>query len=396
MALHAFSRCSGIFRSVVSGTIRAPVCKAWYGTIEDNGPKKGQLPPPRPGSSFMLFYMDSIPEIKLKNPGQTKIGVWSKQAGEMWRNLPNEERQIYAEKSKLAWDSYHDQIKKYTEGLTPDQLQEMQEEKWKLQEGKKIRKAYEVALSKHRMPRKPKIPLWTYGETVKREDENFVEMGAKVRAGWKQLPDLEKEVFITDYESKMEQWKEDYGIWVQEMLADGYSEFITPSELKQELRRLGKPKRPLTSYMLYQRACQMERGNMSFTAFAKEMGSRWQQMTDKEKEVFFAEAKIEKDNYIKDMSQWREGLTAQQVKFTEMAEKIINGTLEKELKLAEKNKAKQTEIEKRAKERLAKQKEKQKLGIQKAKQRLAKQKEKIKLAKQSEKQKLGIQKEKEE
>lgn len=46
------------------------------------------------------------------------------------------------------------------------------------------------------------------------------------------------------------------------------------------------PKRPLSAYMFYTKDVRPSLGNMSVTEQAKELGNRWAQMTDAQKEVW--------------------------------------------------------------------------------------------------------------
>ncbi|XP_033747930.1 high mobility group B protein 6-like [Pecten maximus] len=398
MAAYSIGRCSGIFRSVINANIRPAICNAWYGTVQDNVSKKEQ--PSKPASAFVLFYKDKLPMIKENNPGETKIAVLSKLAGEMWHKLPDNERQKYLKSSQDAMAIYSEKLKNYTAGLSSEQLEEIALNAWRMREEKKIKKAYQAALSKHPMPKRPKPAMWVFGETIDSKNCTLKELNQKVKSGWQGLSYAEKETYVAGYEEKMERWKTDFGLWVQDMVLDGSSDFITMHELKQELRRLGMPKRPITAFMLYTRACRMEQGNMSITEFSKEMGSRWKQLSDEEKQVFNKEWKNEWDNYTKDMSQWKASLNEREATFSELAQKIIKGTLEREIKAAEKMLEKQKEKEKIAKEKEKEQKklimQKEKLAKQKEKEKLAKQKEKEKLAKQKEKEKFAKQKAKEQ
>ncbi|XP_069124416.1 transcription factor A, mitochondrial-like isoform X1 [Argopecten irradians] len=361
-------RCGGLFRSVINAKIRPSTCNAWFGTLQENGPETGQ--PSKPASAFIMFFRDNFSSIKENNPGE-KIPVLSKLAGEMWRKLPDSERQKYLKMGQNAMDNYSEKLKTYTEGLSSEQLEEMKLNAWRTREEKKIKKAYQMALSKHPMPKRPKPALWVYGETVDGKNCTLQELNQKVRSGWQQLSYAEKENYVADYEEKMKQWKADFGLWVQDMVLDGNSDFITTHELKQELQRMGMPKRPMSSFMLYSKASRSDQGSMSIAVYSEESKRLW-------------------DNYEKDVSNWKARLSEQELAFSDLAPKVISGTLDREIKAAEQM------IEKeKQKAKMTKEKEKARLAKEKEKEKLAKQKEKAKLARLKAEEKFTKQKAKE-
>jgi hypothetical protein len=78
--------------------------------IKTNNTKKVKDPnaPKRPVTSFMLFNKHKLDEFKKKNPGQ-KISVTliSKQSGQEWKNLKDDEKDKYikiANKEKKRYE----------------------------------------------------------------------------------------------------------------------------------------------------------------------------------------------------------------------------------------------------------------------------------------------------
>jgi len=89
------------------------------------------------------------------------------------------------------------------------------------------------------------------------------------------------------------------------------------ADLKELLTRLGKPKKAMTSYMIYTE----ERRNdlpqdLAPTVKMKQMGEEWKKMSPKQKELFEKKAALAKEEHERLMKRWnkkmeKEGQTIQ-------------------------------------------------------------------------------------
>ncbi|XP_025103306.1 transcription factor A, mitochondrial-like isoform X3 [Pomacea canaliculata] len=75
---------------------------------------------------------------------------------------------------------------------------------------------------------------------------------------------------------------------------------------KQELRDLGKPKKPPNGYMVFVRSSLHARGGVSVNQFCKHLADHWRNMSKEEKEIYEKDARVEREKYKKELEEWEQ------------------------------------------------------------------------------------------
>jgi len=171
------------------------------------------------------------------------------------------------------------------------------------------------------VPKKPNTPWITYYAsnypTYKKAHPNMAvgEIIKLISNEWKKVPEGKKSVMMATYQKEKLKWNKQMESVSQEAKDStltakrskkALSEMRTAqTDLKELLTRLGKPKKPLTSYMIYteERRPALPQ-DMLPTVKAKQMGEEWKKMTPKQKEPFEKKAAIAKDEHEKAMKRW--------------------------------------------------------------------------------------------
>ncbi|XP_076317732.1 transcription factor A, mitochondrial-like isoform X2 [Tachypleus tridentatus] len=74
--------------------------------------------------------------------------------------------------------------------------------------------------------------------------------------------------------------------------------------LKTKLRKLEKPKGPRGPFSLYVSSCMLERRNAPIVQYVKGMSEYWNSMSEEDKEIFYKQAKADKERYLTEMNDW--------------------------------------------------------------------------------------------
>lgn len=181
------------------------------------------------------------------------------------------------------------------------------------------------------LPEKPKRPVNIYLRFVQKVSPSLREQNPKVSTAviaklaaekWRLVDadtkaELEKEykqeqvVWLQQNAHYLNQLTEDQKDQIRQMKTEKMEE-KTRRETKKRAKGLGKPKRPLNSFLLYcndnkPATSSKEDYQSNFKALAK----KWAQMTDMEKQPYVTRAAEENIKYRKDISQWEEKMMAQ-------------------------------------------------------------------------------------
>ncbi|CAI9740203.1 Hypothetical predicted protein [Octopus vulgaris] len=77
-----------------------------------------------------------------------------------------------------------------------------------------------------------------------------------------------------------------------------------PDSEKQSERKHGRPRRPMNSYAIFVQASKVERGNLPFVDFSKQLANTWKNLPKEEKEIYNEEARLEREKYAIQMMNW--------------------------------------------------------------------------------------------
>jgi len=171
------------------------------------------------------------------------------------------------------------------------------------------------------LPKRPKTPwlnFYTKNLPVFKKSNPTLttpEIMRKIGAEWAKVPEKDKSKLQDFYKKENEAYKAEMAEVPQEQLDDikaakkekktKASVASATADLKNLQISLGKPKRPLSSFLLF---CQERRPKLSTTLSPKEtvsaLGAEWRQITPKTKAVFEEKHKKLTEKYVKDLDQW--------------------------------------------------------------------------------------------
>ncbi|GAB1606327.1 transcription factor A, mitochondrial isoform X1 [Argonauta hians] len=131
---------------------------------------------------------------------------------------------------------------------------------------------------------------------------------------YKNLPDSEKQVLKDQAKVRLEAYKKQYAQFKAELSTEQLTALKESSSKKKENRakrrkkmserKFGRPRRPMNSYAIFVQASKVERGNLPFVDFSKRLSTIWKTMPKDEKEIYNEEARVEREKYAENMSNW--------------------------------------------------------------------------------------------
>ncbi|XP_021951746.1 transcription factor A, mitochondrial isoform X2 [Folsomia candida] len=181
------------------------------------------------------------------------------------------------------------------------------------------------------VPPRPKKPLTPYfrflaqvREDAKKENPKLkiTELMKKIGTQWDRLDEAGKEKYLAAYKKDMESYS---------ATLDKYQASLTPEqtalveqlkmekmskkdkrEKKRRVKDLGKPKKPMTAFLLFLRA-QAKHGDTieQYQQLAKQMGTKWKGMSEAEKAPYLAQYNDAASIYEKDLKKWEDKMLKQ-------------------------------------------------------------------------------------
>uniref|UniRef100_A0A7N9IAQ2 Transcription factor A, mitochondrial n=1 Tax=Macaca fascicularis TaxID=9541 RepID=A0A7N9IAQ2_MACFA len=178
--LNALGRSGAELCSGCGSRLRSPFSfvylPKWFSSVLASCPKK-------PVSSYLRFSKQQLPIYRAQNP-DAKTTELVRRIAKHWRELPDSEKKIYRDAYKAEWEVYKENISKFKEQLTPDEITSLEKE-----------------ILDKRLKRKA---------VTKRKEKLKT-----VKENWKNLSDSEKELYIQHakedeirYHNEMKSWEE--------------------------------------------------------------------------------------------------------------------------------------------------------------------------------------------
>ncbi|XP_014776183.1 transcription factor A, mitochondrial isoform X2 [Octopus bimaculoides] len=131
---------------------------------------------------------------------------------------------------------------------------------------------------------------------------------------YKNLPDSEKQVLREQAQTRLQAYKEQYAQFRADLSAEQLTALKESVSKKKEdrakrkkklsERKHGRPRRPMNSYAIFVQASKVERGNLPFIDFSKQLANTWKNLPKEEKEIYNEEARLEREKYAVQMMNW--------------------------------------------------------------------------------------------
>ncbi|XP_071953553.1 transcription factor A, mitochondrial-like isoform X2 [Antedon mediterranea] len=188
----------------------------------------GAVPPKRPGNSFIQFCKETRPDIMEQNP-DIPLQEIAKKLGDLWRELPEEEKHTYTQQAKDLEEQFQLEQKDFKSSLTESELEEMKVEK-KHKRQQKARRREKALLKRLEKPKQPRSAFIYYVISRAPEMHEFkTDTMTKFSQDWKTLTEEEKDVFREKANADTERYKEEIEEWEERMIMEGYPEVVRKS-----------------------------------------------------------------------------------------------------------------------------------------------------------------------
>jgi len=281
--------------------------------------------PKKPPTPWINFYSNNYPAYRKSFPDLSTPELMRKISSE-WSKVPE------AEKSRLQ-ALYLKEKENYAVKLAqvPQEMVDKAKDSKKSKHLGKQKKSAEAELkSLFEKLKKPKKPLSAYMlYTMDRRPKlsanlSSTEKVKQMAAEWRQLSKQTKELYERKNKELLVKYEEDLEKWSMKMFEEGKNEEIAAiqskvikieksvknqkspdAELKSLLEELKKPKKPLSSYLLYT----MDRRpklppNLSSTEKVKQMAAEWGQLSKQTKVLYEMKNKELMAKYEEDLEKW--------------------------------------------------------------------------------------------
>ncbi|XP_054030616.1 transcription factor A, mitochondrial [Dryobates pubescens] len=196
--------------------------------------------PKRPLTAYCRFLKDNHLAFKQKNPESSSSELLKKLAG-AWRELPESQKQAYAEAQKAEWQRYKEQVEAYKAQLTPAQAAALKEERRKrLARRRSVRAKRELSVLG-----KPKRPRTGFNIFV---SENFQECQgitpmAKMKQlfdSWQKLSTSQKQPYLQLAEDDKVRYANEMKSWEAKMVELGREDLLRSKMQTQKAKAAKK------------------------------------------------------------------------------------------------------------------------------------------------------------
>jgi len=174
-------------------------------------------------------------EIKHANPG-VKMADICRMAGQMWRVLPDEQKQVYR-------DRFHEEqtvVKSTLEGLSVEEKEKIKKE----QSQRKLRRMVSKKRKLLTLLDKPKavdvnpFNLFVKSRNIERGDAPLVQYIRGMAEHWKKMPEDDKKPFVEEARVNSARHRARLLEWERRMLAEGHPDVIRRSVLAKATKQL--------------------------------------------------------------------------------------------------------------------------------------------------------------
>ncbi|KAL3274365.1 hypothetical protein HHI36_015763 [Cryptolaemus montrouzieri] len=257
--------------------------------------------PPKPLSSYQLFYRKKKPSLLAETPG-LDIGEISRQISQMFKNLSPEKKAKYDKLAAQAKAKYDEELQAFYESH-PD-----------------VKRLTEK--NKRVFPMKPRTPFVLYFENQMRKsvNSNNNDIQAKnslreqCREQWKQLSMKKKVLWITKAEEDLARYEEEVKQYTEgnpNFVPISVKHILSKDDIALKERYSGKPDKPPNSaYSLFSKIMLQSsevklinaKDRMNFIA------TQWKNCSEEDKNMYKNQANELTEQYKKDYKKYLESL----------------------------------------------------------------------------------------
>ncbi|XP_050546342.1 transcription factor A, mitochondrial [Daktulosphaira vitifoliae] len=172
-------------------------------------------------------------------------------------------------------------------------------------------------------PKKPNPPFFKFLQEkrinmMSNDNMKLKDVAQEASKLWKDVDVDSKNEMNEIYRKELEQYKQDIESYKKNLTKEQKDEIMRAQydeieskmkrKMKKELKELGKPRKPLTAYLLYLVERNEERGNLSIQDFMKKVGKEWREMNNDSKQKYVTAASVENEKYLTAINQWEKSM----------------------------------------------------------------------------------------
>ncbi|XP_025410455.1 transcription factor A, mitochondrial [Sipha flava] len=177
----------------------------------------------------------------------------------------------------------------------------------------------ENTLQLPKRPKKPNPPFFLYLQEKRQEVTEKHNLSLKdavrvVSEMWKNVDSENKQKMNEVYNKELEKYKKNVELYKQSLTEDQKNELFrlkyeqieqrTKRKLKKELKDLGKPRKPLTAYLMFVSEEIKNHGNVPVQIYMTTIANKWKEMDENTKSKFIKAALQENDKYNNALLDW--------------------------------------------------------------------------------------------
>lgn len=168
-------------------------------------------------------------------------------------------------------------------------------------------------------PKKPIPPFFQYlkerrQEVIEKHNLNFKDALRFLSESWKDFDGDTKKKMNDIYNKELEQYKDSIKVFNQNLTVDQKNELFrvkheqleqkTKRKLKKELKELGKPRKPLTAYLMFVSEEIKNHGNEPIQTYMVTVANKWKELDENRKTKYIKSAAVNNDNYKNALLKW--------------------------------------------------------------------------------------------
>ncbi|KAG0621684.1 hypothetical protein M758_3G040200 [Ceratodon purpureus] len=280
----------------------------------DNGKKKKKekdpLKPKHPISAFFAFSQSRRPALLEEKKPITEI---SKILGEEWKTLSSAERAPFDEIAVKDKERYSTELEAYKRNKAED-LSIMERE---AEEKSKIEKAQALQLykQKEKLEQAKKVMKQ---QTKEKKDQSKEKKDQATEGKDKKEPPKDKKDDVKEKkvvtQDKKDQAKEKKAVTQEKKAAIQETKNVAQEKKdqakeKKKARDPNKPKKPLSSYLIFgqemRKTLATDQAGLNFAETNAHISQKWKEISEKDKEIWNEKAAVLKQKYDVDMEEYR-------------------------------------------------------------------------------------------
>ncbi|XP_038599307.1 transcription factor A, mitochondrial-like [Tachyglossus aculeatus] len=192
--------------------------------------------PQRPLTAYLRFLAQQRSIFKKQTPDMKNEEI-VKKSGEMWRELPEVEKQVYKNAANEDWEAYREEMAKYQAQLTPLQRKAMESEKIEKQAKRRASKK-KRELTVFGKPKETRLPqnIFVSEHYQGAKGDSWQEKIKSLYEAWKNMPSSEKQVYFELAKEDKIRYENEMKIWEKQMIDLGRIDLLCVKSRRSKIK----------------------------------------------------------------------------------------------------------------------------------------------------------------